>query len=107
MPFPNSKELPGRFLGLASSVGGALTYYGLTQNNTVTARSVLRSALEIKHVNLRGLPANQVEESMTAGYVVVPVPFVDEQSTFQPSRKYSFTTRCSAASLFPIYFEKW
>jgi len=46
--FPSSRELPGRFLGLAHPVGDALTYYVLTEANTVIARSVLRSALDLK-----------------------------------------------------------
>jgi len=92
MPFPNSKELPGRFLGLASSVGDALTYYVLTQNNTVIARSVLRSALDLNKVNLRGLSTNQEEESMTAGNMVVPVPFADEQAAFQHQNIHNLET---------------
>ena len=83
MPFPSSKELPGRFLGLASSIGDALTYYVSTQNNTVIARSVLRSTLVIKNVNLRALPDDQVEESLNDGNLVIPVPFANEQSIFQ------------------------
>jgi len=53
--FPSSRELPGRFLGLANSVGDALT------------RSVLRSALDLKNVNLRALPSDQAEDSLNNG----------------------------------------
>lgn len=44
-PFPTTKELPGRFLGVAKNVGDALTYWVLTQSNQVIARSVLREAV--------------------------------------------------------------
>ena len=49
-PFPITKELPGRFLGIAKSVGDALTYWVLTQDNQVIARSVLREAIPFTHV---------------------------------------------------------
>lgn len=82
--FPDSTELPGRFLGLADSVGDALTYYVLTSQNNVIARSVLRSAMDLKNVNLRALPSNQVEENIAAGNHVVPVPYPEEQQIFKP-----------------------
>ena len=82
--FPDSTELPGRFLGLADSVGDALTYYVLTAQNNVIARSVLRSAMDLKNVNLRALPSNQVEESIEAGNYVIPVPYPEEQQIFKP-----------------------
>ena len=45
--FPHTKELPGHFIGIAENIGDALTYYVLTTNKTVLARSVLRSALTV------------------------------------------------------------
>ena len=42
--FPNSKELPGYFLGVAKSSGDALTFLILTKHGIVLVRSVIRSA---------------------------------------------------------------
>ena len=42
--FPDSKELPGRFLGVAKNVGDALTFVILSQEGTHIQRSVIRSA---------------------------------------------------------------
>ena len=44
-PFPTTKELPGRFLGVAKNVGDALTFWVFTASNQVIARSVLREAV--------------------------------------------------------------
>ena len=44
--FPNSCEKEGYFLGIAENKGDALTYWILTEQNTVLARSVVRSAEE-------------------------------------------------------------
>jgi len=52
--------------------------------NIVIARSVLRSALDLKNVNLRALPANQVEDSVDNRNAVIPIPFAEEQEFFQP-----------------------
>ena len=43
--FPESKELPGYFLGIAKNVGDALTFVILSQNGTRLCRSVIRSAV--------------------------------------------------------------
>ena len=42
--FPDSKELPGRFLGVAKNVGDALTFVILSQEGTRIQCSVIRSA---------------------------------------------------------------
>ena len=73
-PFPQSKELLSRFLGLAKSMGDALTYYVLTDTNTVIARSGVRSALDTKNVNYRGLLTNKIGEDEES---------VDVQDAFQ------------------------
>ena len=39
--FPDSKELPGRFLGIAKNVGDALTFVILSQKGTHIQRSVI------------------------------------------------------------------
>jgi hypothetical protein len=52
-PFPNSGEKLGHFVGIASNVGDALTYYILTNDtNQVISQSVLCPA------NLGGIPKN-------------------------------------------------
>ena len=43
--FPNSKELPGHFLGVAKNSGDALTFRILDSDGKVLVRSVIRSAL--------------------------------------------------------------
>ena len=42
--YPNSKEVPGYFLGVAKHSGDALTFNILTAHGTVLTRSVIRSA---------------------------------------------------------------
>ena len=49
--FPNSKELPGRFLGIAKQHGDAVTFKILAENNQVLIRSVIRSAA---YINSKG-----------------------------------------------------
>ena len=44
-PFPTTKELPGRFLGITKNFGDALTNWVLTQSNQVIAQSVLHEAV--------------------------------------------------------------
>ena len=64
--FPHTSELRGRFLGIAESVGDAMTYYVITEENNIIARSVLRSALPFQNDarnNFRALDVRNVEES--------------------------------------------
>ena len=58
--FPHSRELPGRFLGIAENVGDALTFQLLTDENRVIYRSVMRSALDTINVNQRALLTDNV-----------------------------------------------
>ena len=51
--FPHSREIAGRFVGIADNMGDALTYKVLTENNSVIGRSVIRSALDPSSINLR------------------------------------------------------
>ena len=51
--FPHTREIPGRFVGIAEHTGDALTYKVLTPQGTIISRSVLRSALDPHHVNVR------------------------------------------------------
>ena len=53
--FPHSAELPGRFLGLAINNGNVLTYRGLSLDNTILSRSVMRSALDNININQMAL----------------------------------------------------
>jgi len=55
-------------------MGDALTYYVLTDTNTVIARSGVRSALDTKNVNYRGLLTNKIGEDEES---------VDVQDAFQ------------------------
>ena len=41
---PHSREQPRRFLGLATNVGGALTYKVLTVDNAILSWSIMQSA---------------------------------------------------------------
>ena len=44
-PFPDSKERPGRFVGIAENIGDAMTFWILTSDShQLIARSVIRSA---------------------------------------------------------------
>ena len=63
--FPSTKEKLGRFVGIAESMGDAMTYYVLTRENKVIARSVMRSALDVENHNLRVLNTINVEELRT------------------------------------------
>ena len=63
--FPSTKEKLGRFVGIAESTGDAMTYYVLTQENKIIARSVMRSALDVENKNLRALDTINVEELRT------------------------------------------
>ena len=83
--FPNTNEQPGRWLGVARNVGNALTYYVLTHNNTVIARSVLGSALDILNPNLRVLlPSNIMGDDVDSGNPpVVHVPHPEEQNVYK------------------------
>ena len=63
--FPSSKEKLGRFVGIAEATGDALTYYVLTSENKIIARSVMRSALDAENLNLRALASSNVEELHT------------------------------------------
>ena len=60
--YPHSKELGGRYLGIADSVGDAMTYIILTSTNKTIARSVLRSALDENNINFRANFPNQIRE---------------------------------------------
>ena len=42
--YPESKEIPGHFLGIAKNTGDALTFNILSQEGTRLTRSVIRSA---------------------------------------------------------------
>ena len=54
IPFPNSKEKAGRFVGIAENVGDALTFWVLTEDTgQLIARSVLRSAEDPRTPNKR------------------------------------------------------
>ena len=64
--FPNSKELPGHFLGVAKNSGDALTFRILDSDGKVLVRSVIQSALGKP---LSGFPNKRVthpEEDYTA-----------------------------------------
>jgi len=99
--FPDSKEIPGRFLGLAKNIGDALTYYVLTENKTVLARSVVRSALDILNVNCRALPNygnlppehtednENLDENSGGGNEVIRIPVPDEQDIFKSQNIYN------------------
>jgi hypothetical protein len=50
--FPKSKELLGHWVGLTENVGDALTYWILTTENQVIARSTLCPAYHPEHQNL-------------------------------------------------------
>jgi len=44
IPFPNSKEKLGRFVGIAENVGDALTFWIWTKDEKLSDRSVICSA---------------------------------------------------------------
>ena len=88
-PFPNSRELFGRFLGLAHNVGDALTYYVLTLSKTVIARRMLRSALDPYHTNYRALSSSTIGESVASSrdsntnQNTININLESERKTFQ------------------------
>ncbi len=52
--FPDSRELPGHFLGVSKNCGDALTFYILTKNNNkIISRSVVCPYNSDTHPNLR------------------------------------------------------
>ena len=51
--FPITTERCGRFMGVAENKGDALTYWVLTDNYTLLARSLVRAAKPDQHPNLR------------------------------------------------------
>jgi hypothetical protein len=54
IPFPASKEKPGRFVGVAENVGDAMTFWVLTEDTEqLIARSVIRSAEDPNKANKR------------------------------------------------------
>ena len=69
--FPDAKELPGYFLGIARNVGDTLTFIILSENHTKINRSVIRSAsgkpmsgfpnLRLKHIEYTDEPPEPVE----------------------------------------------
>ena len=55
--YPESKEKPGYFVGIAENCGDALTYLILTKDtNQIICRSVVRPANNETHPNLRASP---------------------------------------------------
>ena len=65
--FPESKELPGYFLGVANNVGDALTFVILSEDGQRLHRSVIRSALGKP---LSGFPNSRLQ------HVSHPVPSI-------------------------------
>ena len=59
--FPQSKELLGHWVGLTENVGDALTYWILTTDHTVIARSTICLAYHPGHQNLRQAEGEDVE----------------------------------------------
>ena len=56
--YPDLKEKPGRFVGIAENCGDALTYLILIEDtNQVISRSIVRPADDKTHPNLRATPA--------------------------------------------------
>ena len=54
IPFPNSKEKAGRFVGIAENVGYAMTFWVWTEDTEqLIARSVIRSAEDPNSANKR------------------------------------------------------
>ena len=59
--FPNSKELFGHWVGIAENIGDALTYWILTPEYTLIARSTLCPAYQSNHQNLRMIEGEDME----------------------------------------------
>lgn len=70
--FPNSTELFGHWVGLAENIGDALTYWLLTPEYNLIARSTLCPAYQPNHQNLRMVEGEDVE-------VYGPLPDADAQ----------------------------
>ena len=52
VPFPNSKEKAGRFVGITENIGDAMTFWIITEDtNQLIARSVLRTAENTETAN--------------------------------------------------------
>jgi hypothetical protein len=65
LPFSETTERPGYFVGFADNVGDALTFK-ILKNDLVTVlqRSVLRSAADSSHQNRRVSFKSDVQESL-------------------------------------------
>ena len=73
--YPNSKELPGHFLGVAGNVGDALTFVILSDDGQILNRSVIRSAsgkplagfpnLRLNHTQYEGTPPEPLPTLIT------------------------------------------
>ena len=75
--YPHTREIPGRFVGIAEHTGDALTYKILTPQGSIIARSVLRSALNPHHINKRDHAFSDKGEQYLNS-----TPFADEVRTF-------------------------
>ena len=51
--FPSTKEQLGWWLGPTTNCGDALTYYILTEKNTIITRSTIHPATDVKTINYR------------------------------------------------------
>src|SRR5215210_256288 len=83
--YPNSKELFGHWVGIAENIGDALTYWILTPEYTLIARSTLRPAYQSNHQNLRMIEGEDVE-------VYAPPPNSDARPDpieISPNRTFS------------------
>ena len=71
--YPDSKELPGHFVGIAKNTGDALTFRILCEDGkTVIDRSVVRSALDSKHRNRRVKFCDEVEKKLSSLETINP-----------------------------------
>ena len=75
--YPHTREIPGRFVGIAEHTGDALTYRILTPNGSIISRSVLRSALNPHHINARNHDISDKGDKYLNSST-----FADEVSTF-------------------------
>jgi len=72
--FPDSKELSGRFVGIAEHCGAALTYEILTDDTyEIIKRSAVRSAKDPQHANYRAGPddGKDGEEKGTSDFELI------------------------------------
>ena len=75
--FPETKELPGYFLGVANNIGDALTFVILSQDGSRLFRSVIRSALGKP---LSGFPNARLQHvSYPVGAVPALPPSISDQ----------------------------